>query len=154
MIKTNQIFPLFYRGLLALLLVGAISGCRSDMPVSAGFASVIITGKTADQIEQTSVKVFGDSGYQMHRSGDDLIFEREGTQRDQVNYGSYLANKPVLERVRAQIVPLADGKFRLQCTAYIVRNPGEPALEEELKLPNYRSGPYQKILDDVASRLK
>lgn len=138
----------------ALLTLGALVGCQLDKPASASFASVIIEGKTPDQMEQAATAVFGGAGYELIHGKDDLMFEKEGTRKNQLAYGSLLSDEPVRERVRAQIVPLAGNQFRLQCRAYVVRHPGDPFFEEEVRLPNYKGGSYQKLLDEVALRLK
>jgi hypothetical protein len=56
--------------------------------------------------------------------------------------------------VKAEIVELGEGSNRLQCQTYMVRNAGDSFFEEETRLTNMRSGPYQKLLNEVAQRMK
>jgi hypothetical protein len=59
-----------------------------------------------------------------------------------------------LVRVRARVVDLGGGKRRLQCQAYMVSGAGDSFFEEEHRLANLRSRPYQNILNEIAKRLK
>ena len=57
-------------------------------------------------------------------------------------------------RVRVSLVDLGSGKHRLQCQASMVSGAGDSFFENEARLANFRSGPYQDLLDEVAKRLK
>jgi hypothetical protein len=57
-------------------------------------------------------------------------------------------------RVKVDIVSLSGDSQRLQCQAYIVRNAGDSFFEDEQRLANIRSGPYQSLLNKVAKQLK
>jgi hypothetical protein len=100
-----------------------------------------------------AIEVFAGDGYKMAKS--DLmspVFEKEGSKMNNFSYGSWLGDTPVYVRVKTRIVPLAEMSYRLGCKAYMVRDIGS-TLEEEIALSGLRSGPYQKLLDQVASRL-
>ncbi len=143
--------------LVALALLGAalLSGCRLSQPASAGFASVIITNRGADEIRAAATAVFARSGYAAMLAGsDELCFEREGSRANEIAHGAWIEDGGVRERVRARIVCLAPGQYRLQCNAYLVRHAGDAVLQDEVRLKNIRSRPYQKLLDDVAEHLK
>ena len=56
-------------------------------------------------------------------------------------------------RVRAQLVDLGAGTSRLQCQAYMVRNANDSFFQDESRLINARSTPYQNLLNKVAKRL-
>lgn len=141
--------------LLSLVLsVVCLAGCHTSRPSSASFASVVIENRTPDQIRQTAVAVFAGDGYRAASlSGDELVFEKEGTRGDQIAYGSIVGDQAIRVRVRTVIVPLAPQQHRLQCKAYMVREAGT-SFEDEVRLKNFRSGPYQKLLEEVAVRLK
>lgn len=132
-----------------------VSGCKSaeKQPVP-GFAAVELTGNTPGQISEMAQEVFAEQGYQVARSGvTSLVFEKKGTGMNNAAYGNWLGDAPVWVRVKAQIGSVAGRTFRLECQAYMVRDRGA-ATEEEIKLGSMRRKPYQKLLDEVAARLK
>lgn len=144
---------------LTIACVALGSGCRSvNKPASASFASVVIAGLSMEQIEETATAVFQADGYAAFRTqGGQMVFEKEGTQKDQIAYAGVVGahyGERVSVRVRTEIVDLGVGTLRLQCRAYIVRNAGQSFSEEEVPLLNMKSRPYQKLLDEVARRLK
>ncbi len=143
-------------GALALLLALPAAGCRSlGKPYSARFASVEIPGRSPAQIRDATVAVFRDERYAVASAGlTDLVFEREASGFSNVAYGNWMGGTPVYVRVKVAIVPLADGVHRLQCDAYMVRDKGDALVEEEVKLSIAHGGPYQKLLDKAAGRLK
>jgi hypothetical protein len=137
---------------LSLVVLGG-GGCQSlTAPSSASFASVKIGGQTVEQVQATALKVFQDEGYRAAASSDGLLFEREGSRWEEIAQGSNIDNRKVINRVRAQIVDLGGGVCRLQCTAYVVRDAGT-GVEDEIKLPPWKSGYYQNLLDKVPQRL-
>jgi hypothetical protein len=138
--------------LLVCVLAG--NGCQSsDKPGSASFASVTISGNTPGQIRDTAIEVFHDDGYKVaRREPTRMVFEKEGTGMNNFAYGSWLGDTPVWVRVKASIEPAGEMTFRLQCTAYMVRDIGG-STEEEIKVSGLHRGAYQKLLDEVANRL-
>ena len=146
-------------GLLTLLCAAFVSGgCSLGKPASASFASVVIGNRSVEQIQQTTTAVFRGDGYSARpSSGDTLVFEKEGTQANNVAQnglvGTHYGAQTII-RVRTDIVDLGGGSFRLQCQTFMVRNAGDSFFEDEHRLANIRSGPYQKLLDEVAKRLQ
>jgi len=143
-------------GILALTLIG--TGCRSmSGPTSASFASVTITGKSLEEIRNASAAVFQADGYRASASGQEMLFEKEGSLNNTFAHDGFVAAQGgavTIVRVRAEIVDLGGGTRRLQCHAFMVKSAGDSFFEEEHKLANIRSGPYQKLLNKVAKRLK
>ena len=143
-------------GVLLATASTALVGCKSlDKPASASFASVRIQGHTPDQIRAATVVVFQLDGYtatEVQRS--EMVFEKEGSRWDQIAYGSWVNDAPVWIRVRASMVPLSADVFRLQCQAFKVRNKGDPLAEDEVKIRNNHSKPFQALLDKVLGQLK
>ncbi len=137
------------------LCTGALvlSGCTTDKrPPEARFASVELQGHALDQIARVTVDVFHDNGFTVaRRTYARLVFEKQASRMDNLIYGSWVAETPVWLRVKADIVLLSDDGFRLQCRPYLVRDRNE-TVEEELKV-EFRSKPYQKMLEEVARRL-
>src|SRR5262252_1292430 len=118
--------------LLASLL--ACSGCHSvNQPASASFASVVISNRSIEEVRRTTALVFNQAGYQTAPlAPGDFAFEKDGSPMSQFAHGGWLEDSRVRERVRTQVVPLGDGTWRLQCTASMVRDPGDPRFEEEI----------------------
>jgi hypothetical protein len=146
-------------GLLTMLCaVFVSSGCSLGKPASASFASVVIANRNIEQIQQAAKAVFQGDGYSASAgSGNTLVFEKEGTQANNLAQnglvGTHYGAQTVI-RVRTDIVDLGSGSFRLQCQTFMVRNAGDSFFEDEHRLANIRSGPYQKLLDEVAKRLQ
>ena len=143
---------------LGLFAAAVLAGCRTGEPTSASFASVVISGRSPEQICQTAGKVFQENGYAVGSlSPSGMVFQKEGTQGQSLAYGgvvdTYYGSTTAV-RVRAALVDLSAGNYRLQCKAYMVRNANDSFFEDESALLNFRSGPYQKLLDEVAKRLK
>lgn len=155
--NAKPFLPTLLVGGCALLL--ALTGCRNlDKPVSASFASVNISGKTPQQIHETTIKVFQAEGYAGGSfSQTELRFQREGTRGETMAYGglgdSYYGNSVAI-RVKATLVDLGAGTYRLQCQAYMVRDASDSFFEESNALPARKGRPYQKLLDKVAEQLK
>ena len=146
--------------LTAALLVAAslgLIGCKSlDKPASASFASVRIQFRTPEQIREATIAVFKQDGYApVPTPPPNLVFEKEGSRWDQIAYGSsFVSDGTAWIRVKASIVPLSEDTFRLQCNAFMVRSKGDKTLEEEVKLRDNHSKPYQALLDKVLGRLQ
>lgn len=151
---TIKMVPQLMRIAAAIGMCASLGGCESlSKPTGARFASVEIQQHTRQQIEEATIKVFERADYQSIRGEDELVFESEGKEWMQLAYGSNIASSPpVTERVRAQVVDLNDGVFRLQCTAYVVQTTaGSQVKEIQLRQP--RSGPYRELLEQVAQEL-
>ena len=102
--------------------------------------------------------VFQEDGYRARAvTPDNMIFEKEGSRGQSLAYGGVVDTHygaVTIVRVKAQVVDLGAGGNRLQCQAYMVRDAGDSFFEDASPLANFRSGPYQKLLDKVAERLK
>jgi hypothetical protein len=148
------------RNLVTSIFVAAASvaliGCKSlNKPASASFASVRIQGHTAEQIRAASVVVFQQDGYTaVDGKRSEMVFEKEGSRWDQVAYGSWVNEAPVWLRAKVTMVALSADTFRLQCQAYKVRNKGDPLTEDQVRIGNSHSKPYQALLDEVLAQLK
>ncbi|MEY2429636.1 MAG: hypothetical protein QOJ40_2521 [Verrucomicrobiota bacterium] len=139
----------------AVLLCGLISsGCRSTGKQSAGgFASVVIQGNTPGQIRKATIEVFSEHGYKLaDPRAPNPVFEKQASRIDNAAYGNWTGS-PVWLRVKVAIIPEAEATFRLQCNAALLRDRGQPAFEEEIRLRRFQAGPYRKLLEEVAARL-
>jgi hypothetical protein len=152
------------RPILSVILTGgllvacglAATGCaHDDTPYSASFASVKIKDKSPNQIYGAVVTVFTGDGYTLAaKTSEFLVFEEEGSRMDKLAYGSWVGETPVYVRVKVSMIAMPEkDTWRLQCNAYKVRNKGD-MLEDEVKIPNRRSRPFQDLLDKVADHLQ
>jgi hypothetical protein len=144
--------------LLSLALVTlAVTGCSLGKPASASFASVIIPNRSADEIRTATLAVFREDGYTAYSSGSGLVFDKEGSRLDTISRDGLVAAQAgavTLIRVKVEVVALGPDSHRLQGHAFMVSGAGDSFFEDEHKLADFRGGPYQKLLDEVAKRLK
>jgi len=130
------------------------AGCGLTKPNSASFASVKIKDSTPEKIRDATVAVFREDGYTVvSATTNEFVFVQEGSRMNKFAYGDWVGGGSVYVRVRGAIVPLSDGVYRLQCTAYMVQDYGT-MMEDEQRLANFRSHPWQRLLDKVKDRLK
>ncbi len=143
---------------ISLLLVLAGLGCGTlGGPGSASFASVTIQNHTEQEIAAATAQVFAADGYGGGYLGSgQMVFEKEasrGTTLMREGIVGTQGGAQTMNRVRAQIVRLADKQYRLQCKAYMVTGGSDPFFQEEVPLANMRSLPYQSLLNQVKERL-
>ena len=145
-----------------IVLAGGLAAgglaCHSTKPGSASFASVTIHNRSLPEVQQATLLVFREDGYAGAPIGvDGMIFEKEGSRLNDIAYngvvGTHYGQRSAI-RVKSQIVDLGGNSWRLQCQAFTVRDAGDSFFAEEIPMTNIRSGPYQVLLNKVASRLK
>lgn len=130
-----------------------------DKPASSGFASVVIKNASLDKIQSTTIQVFKEADYQSTYSSlnqSSMVFEKEGTRGQSFAYNGIVGtheNQMILDRVKVNVAARVDNSFTLSCQAFVVRNAGDSFSAEEIKVSSWKSGPYQKLLDEVAKRL-
>jgi hypothetical protein len=142
---------------LSVLLALGGAGCGATKPGSASFASVVIRGSAPGDIQKATIEVFQEDGYATGSMGNQLVFQKEASRMTSMAYEGLIATHEgtlTLVRVKVDLVNLGSGAYRLQCQAYVVKGAGDSFFEEEQRLANVRSGPYQSLLDKVAKRLK
>jgi hypothetical protein len=136
----------------------AVGACRLGQPGSASFASVTIANHSPQQIQDATAQVFREDGYAAFVAGPgQMVFQKEGSRANDIGQNglvdTYYGARTMI-RVRAEVVDLGAGSFRLQCQAYMVRNAGDSFFEDEHALTNVRRMPYQVLLNKVAQQLK
>lgn len=133
-----------------VLLAGVLAGCKTNDTAHTGNqASVIITGHTKEEIQQTTIAVFKSDGYTQVA---DLVFEKEGSKWDTVTYGS-LGSKSVWIKIRVSLTSKGEGRNALGCDVYAVDNHGEGFMESERKLAFAKGDECKEILDQIKQRL-
>ena len=114
-------------------------------------ASVSIPGTNAGVVRGAAIEVFESHGYKLARRDKELlVFEKKASSMNNVAYGNWTEN-PVWDRAKVEVEPAVDSLVRLHCTIYLIRDKGA-ATEEEVKA--LRRSPAQKLVDEVAARLK
>src|SRR5689334_3855095 len=87
--------------LLALTITSiCLTGCQTDKgPSTDSTASILVRGRTTEQILQTAIPVFQRDGWNLQKSSEfEAVLERPGTKTDNRRYGS-IDGKPVWMRV-------------------------------------------------------
>jgi hypothetical protein len=160
---TPYMLPQAHLSLVAAFICALLSfvgaGCHSlSGPGSASFASVTILNHSPEEIAAATAQVFTAKGYRggMTKSGQ-LVFEKEASRGTSFAreglVGAYYGAQTI-NRVRAEIVPLGSGSYRLQCKAYMVTGGSDPFFQDEVPVTNARSGPYRSLLKKVEKQLK
>jgi hypothetical protein len=123
--------------LIGVFLLLAGPGCRTfSESGDASFASVNIQNHTQEEIAQAAAKVFAADGYVGRVGGPgELIFEKAASRgtslaREGLVSGYYGAQTIV--RVKATVVPMLEGGFKLQCRAYMVSGGSDPFFQDEV----------------------
>jgi len=147
-------FSSLVAGLLAVCAASLV-GCQSSKQSgSMNHATVKIQGHTVADIQQTAAVVFREAGYaSVQSSPEQMVFDRPGTRRDALKWGGW-AGSGVTMRVKVGLSSTLDGGQLLEANAYAVQNSEDPFFRTESRnlLLNHR--PYQKLLDEIAKRLK
>jgi hypothetical protein len=145
--------------LLSMPLVVPLTGCQSSGEAgSASFASVTISNRTETEIAAATSKVFSAEGYRGGQvGGGKMVFEKEASRATTLSrdgLASTMAGARTVNRVRLEVVALAQGSHRLQCQAFVVTNPDDAFFADEQRLTRLRRAPYQALLDKIADSLK
>ena len=86
-----------------------------------------------------------------------MVFQKEASRSQSLAYGgavdTYYGSSTAV-RVKAQLVDMGMGTYRLQCQAFMVRKANDSFFQDESPLLNIRSRPYQNLLDKIAKKLK
>lgn len=149
--KIPSRFCLAWLAVLGVLFAGCQSG---KQPGSASHASVLIAGRSADEIQQAVTTVFQEAGYGVTLSlPTEMVFERPGSQRDAIKWGN-IGGGGVNMRVKVRFSTIPDGRRLVQADAYAVQISDDPFFQTESRNILLSRRPYQKLLNEVARRLK
>jgi hypothetical protein len=142
-------------GLGLLLGLGglAVVGCSTvGKPVLPVLGSIDIPGVPMTRVSDVTAEVFHDHGYKVGTLGwGPLTFERDGSVMNNVAYGNWMGPR-IRERVKVTLTELSGGGCRIECSATLVRNEGEP-VEDEVTIHKWNGPKYQNLLREVAKRL-
>ena len=101
--------------------------------------------------------MFGADGYAGGASGPGkMVFEKAASRgtsfaREGLVAAGYGAQ--TINRVRVEIVTMADNSHRLDCQAFMVTGGSDPFFQNEVPVAHARSGPYQSLLEKVKKQL-
>ena len=152
--NAKTLFRAFGAGLLVLCALSLL-GCQSaKQPGSTSHASVQVQGRSIADTQQTTAAVFREKGYALAAaSAEEMVFERPGSRRDALKWGGLLG-QGVTMRVKVRLSQMLDGSQLLQADAFAVQNSDDPFFQSENRNILLNRRPYQKLLDEVAKRLK
>ena len=144
----------FVAGLLALDALSLV-GCQSArQPGSMSHASAQVKGHSPEDIRQTTTAVFREAGYALvATSQEEMVFDRPGSRQDAIKWGGWSA-AGVTMRVKVGVSRMTDGSDLLEAEAYAVQNSDDEFFRTERRNIVLNRRPYQKLLDEVAKRLK
>lgn len=140
--------------LLALTVFSiCLTGCQTDKgPSSDSTASILVRGRTAEQILQTAIPVFQRDGWNLQKSSEfEAVLERPGTKTDNRRYGS-IDGKPVWMRVALKVEVYGDA-MALRCDASAVRNRDDKFFADSQKVSSLSAGYYREMMKTVQARL-
>jgi hypothetical protein len=131
-----------------------VTGCQSSKPGGSSHAAVEIKGHTATEIQDTTVAVFAENGFTLRTNTPIMMhFDRAATGGEKVKYGDWFNEGMKMEiKVRLQSQP--EQTYLLRADVYSVQDANDTNFREEKRLMMLSSKAYQKMLDDVAYRLK
>ena len=140
---------------LALLAAALATGCRSpNAPASNRMASVMVTNRSAEQIEAAIRAVFEKHGYEAGKSEEDeLVFEKKGSVMNGVVYSDWYSGG-VWERIKVFQRELSPTATVVECDAYMVQEREDPLFAKEHKEYWTRKGRCRKLLNEVAKVLR
>ncbi len=158
--KPTRFSSPYLRVLSAAFVAVVLTACHTTNNPTAteaaaeAIAAVQIRGNTPGQITQVATEVFQAHGYARgsKRVGG-LVFEKPAGKMSNLAYGSWVGDTPVWTRVKLSMVSTGEAEYTLACRAFHVRDKGS-SMEEEIKIGRMGSGPYQKLLDEVAARFR
>ena len=133
-----------------ILLIGF--GCRSpNARESAAPGSIVIQGKTLEEIRHAAIVVFSREHYRLSYSGQsEISFEKKVGGMSELIYGNWANNdQGVWERFRLSFTPDGPGLWRVDCEVFRVTNHGQGFFEDEAKLSKGRSSSSQKLLRSI-----
>jgi hypothetical protein len=141
-------------GLLTLSLPGLIHGEPANQSGGTSHATVQIRGRTVAGIQQTATAVFREQSYALTKATpEEMVFERPGTRREALKWGGW-SGAGVTMRVKVRLSEMLGGVHLLQADAYAVQHSDDPFFQSESRNILLNRRPYQKLLDEVAKRLK
>ncbi len=132
-------------------------GCHSTAGrPAADMVTVVIQGKSEEQIRQTALEVFTKAHYQPSTGAlREQVFERKAGALSNVLYGGLPGEDPsVWERVRLTFLPKEDGSYVVGLNAFLVSDKGENFFENETRRSSLRRHSYRKLLQAIQDKLK
>lgn len=138
----------------AVLGLLAVTGCKSNKPGSSSHAAVEIKGHSVTEIQDTTVAVFAENGFTLRTNTPVLmLFDRPATNGEKAKYGDWF-NEGMRMQVRVRLQSQPEQTYLVRADVYSVQDANDTNFREEKRAMMFSSKAYQKLLDDVAYRLK
>ena len=113
-----------------------------------------IKGHSATEIQNTTVVVLAESGFTLRTNTPMImLFDRPATTGEKVKYGDWL-NEGMKMQIKVRLQSQPEQTYLLRADVYSVQDANDASFREETRLIMFSSKTYQKMLDDVAYRLK
>ncbi len=117
-----------------------------------GVPRVELEGVYHQEVVDACHEVFSAHDYvRAGQRGPRLLYERPGTTMEFLAWGGLSTDERLLNRLVVTIHDLGSDAFEVECQPFIVTHAGGH-MEEARKVSRYRSGPYQRMLEEVRDR--
>jgi hypothetical protein len=157
--QTKKLFPsslgarAIACGILAIVTsLIVLTGCQSaGKPGSSSLAAVMVPCNNSNAIYEATVTVFEGSQWSLSGvDGDRILFEKEGTKRDNILYGNW--GDAVWFWAEVRIQPNGNTHL-LRCDVFVQRNHGDGFLGDSTKLRPISSGKYKDMLERIKKKV-
>lgn len=139
-----------------LLLVAGMAGggCTTARPSDPKrFACVTIADHTAAEVREATRAVFERHGYRTVLPGETvMVFEKPAGTGDLLLHGGWSRRGTAL-RAKVWLSVAGPTSYSLAVQAFVVRDAGDPAIEDERALGWTRRGAFQALLEEVREEL-
>ena len=133
---------------LLILVVAAqlLCGCQSmTHPGSSSLAFIEVQTSSLKRVHEATVRVFTAEQYEvMFSDEEEIVFIREGTSSDRLQYGRYQESLEM--KVEVSLKPYGENKILVRADAYAVIGGSDRGAVKLLKIARR---PYQKMLERV-----
>ena len=123
-------------------------GCQNPHLFSSSLAVEEVYGIPVERVHETTLHVFTAEGYQVVQSKKyKIIFSREGTTNERLQYGSYTEAFTI--RVEVTLSQQGSEYVTLRADAFAIRGEAERGA---IKLTKFNYWPYQQLLQRIKEK--
>ena len=138
-----------YNIFAATFLVGAalvLSGCQAIHPGWSSLAFVEVKGVPLDRVREAAIQVFTSEHYEVQSANNrqELVFCREGTLNDRLQYARYQESLEM--RVEVTLEPFGQDGVLVRADAFAVFSESG---RSEVRVLRIARRPYRRLLDRV-----
>jgi hypothetical protein len=126
------------------------AGCQAPRLFSSSLAVEEVNAVPVERVHEAAIHVFTEEGYQVVQSQKyKIIFSREGTLNERLQYGSYTEAFTI--RVEVSLSPQGSEYVILRANAFAIRGEAERGAIRLTKLSYW---PYQELLHSVKKKVE